>query len=297
MIFQGYELRMTSMNRLSLILILAACGPSGSSSSTGSANPSTMASSTEATGATAEEGAETAEEVVEAPEVVERQVPAAPSMAPWTEVLSSHVSEGGFRYAALHGDEEAKAKLAAAVEAVGSAQGLATWPRDEQLAFLINAYNILTVHAVIERWPIESVMQVEGFFDAIEHTVAGETMTLNTLENERIRPVFGEPRIHFAVNCASTSCPPLRNVPFNAETLETSLEEQARAFVRDTTSIRGRRATLSKIFEWFADDFAAGGGVREFVATRLDEDDATTVRNERTTLRYTDYDWSPNSAE
>lgn len=140
-------------------------------------------------------------------------------------------------------------------------------------------------------------MEVEGFFDGIEHSVAGESMTLNTLENERIRAVFGEPRIHFAVNCASTSCPPLRNTPFDAESLEASLEEQARAFVRSSTSVRGRRATLSKLFDWFADDFTAGGGVREFIALRLDEEDAATVRSERTTLRYTDYDWSPNAAE
>lgn len=283
------------MNRLSFVLILVACGPSGSSSTSGSANPSTMAQTPVASGATASE--EIADEETVA-EVVPREVPAvAPSMAPWADVLSAYVTDEGFRYAALHGDDEAKAKLNAAVEAVASAQGLAGWSRDERLAFLINAYNILTVQAVIERWPIEGVMQVEGFFDGIEHSVAGESMTLNTLENERIRPVFGEPRIHFAVNCASASCPPLRNEPFSAASLEASLEEQARAFVRGTTSIRGRRATLSKLFEWFAEDFVAGGGVREFIAERLDEEDAASVRNERTTLRYSDYDWSPNAAE
>lgn len=284
--------------RLSFVLVLAACGPSGSSSNAGSASPSTMAQTPVAAGATEPE-----EEVLEAPAeetpavAGEVAVPAAPSMASWAEVLQIYVNEEGFRYAALHADDEAKAKLAAAVLAVGSAQDLASWSRDERLAFLINAYNVLTVHAVIERWPIQGVMEVEGFFDGIEHTVAGEAMTLNTLENERIRAVFGEPRIHFAVNCASTSCPPLRNTPFDAESLEASLEEQARTFVRSSTTVRGRRATLSKLFEWFADDFSAGGGVREFIASRLDEEDAATVRNERTRLRYSDYDWSPNAAD
>lgn len=283
--------------RLSFVLALAACGPSGSSNNAGSASPSTMAQTPVAAGATApEEAAETAEE---APEEVAREVaaPAAPSMASWADVLQTYVNDDGFRYAALHADDEAKAKLAASVLAIGRAEDLASWPRDERLAFLINAYNVLTVHAVIERWPIEGVMQVDGFFDGIEHTVAGEAMTLNTLENERIRAVFGEPRIHFAVNCASTSCPPLRNTPFDAQSLEASLEEQSRTFVRASTTIRGRRVTLSKLFEWFADDFTEGGGVREFIAARLDEDDAAVVRNERTTLRYSDYDWSPNAAE
>ena len=233
---------------------------------------------------------------VAAPEVAAPPEASAPNMAPWADVLRAYVTDEGFRYAALHGNDADKAKLSAAVEAVGSAQGLASWPRDEQLAFLINAYNILTAHAVIERWPIEGVMEVEGFFDGIEHTVAGETMTLNTLENERIRAVFGEPRIHFAVNCASTSCPPLRAEPFAAESLDASLAEQARAFVRSSTSVRGRRVTLSKLFEWFADDFAPNG-VREFVASHLDEDDAATVRNARTTIGYADYDWTPNAAE
>ncbi len=241
--------------------------------------------------------AETAE--APAPEAATREAPApsSPDLTPWAEVLTTYVAEDGFRYAALKANDADRAKLGAAAEAIANAQGMADWPRDERLAFLINAYNILTVHAVIERWPIEGVMQVEGFFDGIEHTVAGESMTLNTLENERIRAAFGEPRIHFAVNCASTSCPPLRDEPFSAATLEESLEEQARAFVRSSTSIRGRRATLSKLFEWFADDFEASGGVREFVASRLDEDDAATIRNARTRLTYSDYDWSPNAAE
>ncbi|MFK8000378.1 MAG: DUF547 domain-containing protein [Polyangiales bacterium] len=284
--------------RLSFVLVLAACGPSGSSSNAGSASPSTMAQTPVAAGATEPEEAEAAPETPEeTPEVAREAPPARPSMASWGELLQTYVNDDGFRYAALHADDEAKAKLAAAALAVGSAQDLSSWSRDERLAFLINAYNILTVHAVIERWPIEGVMEVEGFFDGIEHSVAGEQMTLNTLENERIRAVFGEPRIHFAVNCASTSCPPLRNAPFDAESLETSLEEQARAFVRSSTSLRGRRVTVSKLFEWFADDFSAGGGVREFIAARLDEEGAATVRNERTRLRYSDYDWSPNAAD
>ena len=278
--------------RLSFLLALAACGPSGSSSTAASSNPSTMASAPQAPSAEEVEATEPQpEELVE--EVAQA---AAPSLDPWASILAEYVNDEGFRYAALHGNAEARAQLAAAVEAVG-AMGDLSDQRDAHLAFLINAYNILTVSAVIERWPIEGVMQVEGFFDGIEHTVAGETMTLNTLENERIRAVFGEPRIHFAVNCASTSCPPLRRELFTAENLEASLEEQARAFVRGSTSFRGRRATLSKLFEWFADDFEAGGGVREFVASRLDAEDTEKMRSERTRLQYADYDWSPNAAE
>lgn len=214
----------------------------------------------------------------------------------WQSVLDRYATEdGGFRYAALHASDADRARLDAFVRSVGEAEP-ASWARDEQLAFYIDAYNALTVSAVIAHWPIESVMRVEGFFDAETHRVAGRAMTLNQLENDVIRgDAFAEPRIHFAVNCASVGCPPLSRQAYTAENLEAQLAAQTEAFVRATTEVSGRRARLSQIFEWFAADFEPAGGVRAFVADQLEGDDADRVRDPRTRLAYAPYDWAINA--
>lgn len=256
-------------------------------------NGAAQAARTEAPEPVAREAPVEEEEVAE-----EAAAPAGLSVADWQAVLDGYATaDGGFRYAALRADDGDRARLEAFVRYVGETDP-SSWSRDAQLAFYIDAYNALTVHAVLERWPIESVMRVEGFFDAIEHRVAGREMTLNALENDIIRSArFAEPRIHFAVNCASAGCPPLSRQAFAAENLEAQLEAQTDAFVRATTEVRGRRARLSQIFEWFAADFEAAGGVRAFVADHLEGEDAARVRDPRTRLAYTPYDWAINARE
>lgn len=216
----------------------------------------------------------------------------------WSTIVTTYATrDGGFRYAALRANEAHVALLRQAVVGVG-ATDLGPLSRRQRLAFLINAYNVLTIDSVLALWPVQSVLAETGFFDARTHRVAGEMMTLNTLENERIRPVFGEPRIHFLVNCASVGCPRLLPELITADNLERRLEAQSREFVRATTRVDAatRTVTLSQIFEWFADDFTAGGGVRAFVAGYLeDEAAAALVRDTSTTLQYTPYDWALNA--
>ncbi len=218
----------------------------------------------------------------------------------WSRLLAAYVTEdGGFRYAALQGTASDRETLDQFVEAVGAASPDA-WTRDEKLAFYINAYNALTVSAVIERWPLASVMDVPGFFDGIEHQVAGSARTLNGLEGDVIRSEeFAEPRIHFAVNCASTSCPPLSGEAFTAQNLESQLQALTDAFVRGTTRVdaRRRRVNASKLFEWYAADFGGEPGVRTFLASHLDEEASQTVSAPRTQIRYDDYDWATNARE
>ena len=219
-----------------------------------------------------------------------------PDAAGWNTLLSTYVAEDGFRYEALKGHAEHRDLLARYVGQIGSASD-SGWDRAEALAFYVNAYNALTVAAVIEAWPLESVMNVEGFFDTVEHRVAGASMTLNALENDIIRSDrFDDPRIHFAVNCASKSCPPLATEAYTAANLESRMEAAARSYVRATTVVSGRKAEISRLFEWFAEDFGGADGVRTFVAGRLEGDAAETVRNPRTTLGFHDYDWAINAA-
>jgi hypothetical protein len=223
---------------------------------------------------------------------------APPSTTGWAMILRSYTTtDGGFRYAALHAHAEHRALLDAYVHAVGTADP-SRWTRDEQLAFYLDAYNALTVHAVISRWPLRSVMDVQGFFDRVEHRVAGRAMTLNHLENDVIRAGFRDPRIHFAVNCASASCPPLHREPFTTQRdLGATLDRLTRAFVRRSTRVTNDAVRVSKVFEWFAADFEPRGGVRAFVASQLDEPAASQVREESRTLRHATYDWATNARD
>lgn len=220
----------------------------------------------------------------------------ADATAGWSAILDSYVTDdGGFRYEALMANADHVAALDAYVAHVATAD-IGAMERDDKLAFLINAYNALTVKSVTELWPVSNVLEEDGFFDGRTHTVGGVDMTLNGLENDQIR-TMGEPRIHFLVNCASTSCPPLADQVVTASNLSSMLDEHARAYVRSTTRVAADESTvyLSEIFNWFAGDFESAGGVREFVAGYLDDADAAFVRDEANTLAFSTYDWSINA--
>lgn len=266
--------------------LLSACSPSSSASSAVEPAP-------------VEEAAP--EETASPPRSEPESAPPASSAldaAAWQLLLSTYVTDdGGFRYEALRVHEEHRAALASLVEGIagGELDGLS---RDARLAFFINAYNILVVHAVLERWPLESVMRSEGFFDGATYTVAGHQRTLNGLENDVIRgEEFAEPRIHFAVNCASAGCPPIATAPYSAENLEAQLGAQAVAFMRATTRIdrSRRRVQASQLFEWFAADFEPAGGARAFIAERLEAADGAFVRDPETRITYFEYDWALNA--
>lgn len=224
-----------------------------------------------------------------------RRVPP-PALSEWGTIVATYVTgDGGFRYEALRANEAHLAALERTATAIGGAEDQG-WETPEALAFYVNAYNALTVAAVLEAWPIESVMRVDGFFDTATHTVAGESMTLNALENDILRSDrFGEPRIHFVVNCASKSCPPLDREPYTAENIEAKLALATRSYVRATTELTSHTAKVSRLFEWFAEDFGGADGVRTFVADQLEGDAAEHVRSSRTTIGYQDYDWALNA--
>lgn len=227
----------------------------------------------------------------------EATVAQADAMAGWSAILDTYVTDdGGFRYEALMANAEHVAALDAFVAHV-AATDPSVMERDEKLAFLINAYNALTVKSVLELWPVTNVLEEDGFFDGRTHNVGGTEMTLNTLENYNIRDM-GEPRIHFLVNCASTSCPPLADTPITAANLESMLESHATAYVNATTRVVPEEGAVytSEIFNWFQGDFGANDAVREFIASHLNNaDDAALVRDPGTTLAYDPYDWSINA--
>ncbi len=225
------------------------------------------------------------------------------SVEPWRRVLEVHQNLGGLDYAALkddRGDLDAYLTLLAGAHPD-------RWSVEEQIAFWCNSYNAVVAHHVLDRYPdVESVKKVSGFFDELEFPVAGREMTLDELETEARS--HGDPRVHFAVVCASTSCPDLQPSPFEGAMLEIQLESATREFLGN--SEKGMRFEplkstlhLSSIFKWYAGDFTGGstavaffarGKVLDWVLQHLPDNLAAEVQKEDPGIRYLDYDWSLN---
>ena len=132
------------------------------------------------------------------------------------------------------------------------------------------------------------------FFTGTRIKVAGEQTSFNSLEKDTSRAKFSEPRIHFALNCASQSCPPLRPEPYTAAKLNAQLDEQTRQFVRSEKGVRLTKAgaEMSKIFDWYKDDFGGAGGVIPFVNKYRSAALAPDVK-----ISYQEYDWALNEAK
>ncbi len=175
--------------------------------------------------------------------------------------------------------------------------------RDEQMAYWINLYNALTVDLILENLPLDSIRDIKsgGFFsagpwdkDVIE--VEGEALTLNDIEHRILRPIWRDPRIHYAVNCASIGCPNLGVKAYRAETIDDALGDAARAYINDPRGVKVANGlvTVSKIYDWFIEDF--GGNetgvirhLREYAAPGL-----LTALDNSEGLDDTHYDWSIN---
>ena len=151
----------------------------------------------------------------------------------WNALLQKHVSENGVvDYKGFKAD---KADLDAYLEALSENVPTKETARDEALAYWINAYNAFTVDLITRNYPTKSILRFDNgkTWDVKRIKLGGEKYSLNQIENEIIRPQFKEPRIHFAVNCAAQSCPPLANEAFTASNLEQLLDARARAFINN----------------------------------------------------------------
>lgn len=226
-----------------------------------------------------------------------------PATAAWNRALGKHGHRGGLDYAALAKD---RADLDAFLSSLATVEP-AKLPKAEQLAFWINAYNAVTAHHVLARYPaIKSVKDEAGFFDTLKYRVAGAERTLDEIETAGRD--LGDARIHFAVVCASTSCPDLRSEAFMAARLETQLTEQTHRFLSDPSkglvlSADGGTVGLSSIFKWYAGDFTGGstavaylarGGVLDWVIAHAPAPIKSKLQAKRPTVSYLDYDWSLN---
>jgi hypothetical protein len=172
------------------------------------------------------------------------------------------------------------------------------WSKDERLAYWINAYNAFTIELIIKNYPCKSIKDLGGAiykvntpWDIKYITIQGITYDLNNIEHDIIRKEFNEPRIHFAVNCASVSCPNLRNEAFLASRLNEQLDDQARKFINDKSKniISANSAQLSKLFTWFKADFTKQGTVVAFINRY-----STVKLSDKAKIDYLEYKWSLN---
>ncbi len=230
----------------------------------------------------------------------------------WTEVLRACVRDGGFDYALLKKDRSKLDAYLAAVHAV-TPEELAGWSDEQRFAFWINVYNAHTIQKVVDHYPLESIKDLSGAFGLksvfdkefipmrAHHPEAAQgtrdELSLNDIEHGILRPKFKDARVHAAINCASKSCPPLRDEAFVAERLGLQLDEQMRSFVNDPGSNRFDREKkelrLSEIFEWFAEDFERdAGSVREYLLRFAPREDEELIRSAK--IEYLDYDWDLN---
>ena len=228
----------------------------------------------------------------------------------WDALLRKHVVvlQGGsasqLRYAGIAAE---RAALRAYLDSLSRTQEseFEGWSREEQMAFLVNAYNAFTVEKILTRYPdIRSIWDFGKLFgnpfkDEF-FVLLGARRSLDWIEHEKLRKVYREPRIHYAVNCAAVGCPMLREEVYTAARLEAQLEEQARRFLSDRSRnrLRERQLEVSRIFDWFKQDFEPREKYFARYADVLaaEPGQQELVRKGQAPLRFLDYDWSLNDA-
>jgi hypothetical protein len=248
------------------------------------------------------------------------------SHARFDEVLKQYVDNGLVDYNGLQASPQV---FYAYIHTLGAVDpsAMQMWSPEQKMAYWINAYNAFTILAIVERYPIterslvgiffprNSILQISGIWNRLTFTAGGRQVTLGHIEHDILRKAFDDPRIHFAIVCASTSCPALRAEAYRADVLDHQLHEQTVAFINDPS--RGtrwdeqrKRLMVSKIFKWFKSDFKTAGVVSgsagrtvnfgnpivAFIHPYLDNADVVENMNRKPDVRlaYLAYDWRLN---
>jgi hypothetical protein len=207
------------------------------------------------------------------------------------QLLSLYVSKDGkVDYPGL---VKAKELMNQAIQHFKDNQPESNWSDNQKLAYWINAYNLFTLKLVCDNYPVKSIRDIAGGkpWDKAFIPLEGKTLSLNDIENNIIRKRFNEPRIHFAVNCASVSCPKLLNKPYTKDNLSTLLTEQTKAYLADKNeNILGSKAIeISNIFNWYKEDFTSSGGAIAFInkysSVKIDP---------KAKVTFKDYNWNLN---
>jgi hypothetical protein len=239
----------------------------------------------------------------------------------WDELLHRHVkyapdgNASRVDYAGMAKDRAALKAVLSEYQAVTKAE-FDKWTKPQQQAFLINAYNALTVELILTKYPdLKSIRDLGSFvskpWSRKFFTLFGQESTLDTIEHEMLRKegVYDDPRVHTAVVCASIGCPMLRSDAFTADRLEAQLEDGMKRFLSDRKRNRynpqAKKLEVSKIFDWYGGDFGKGHkgftSVKQALAKYADlladkPEDRAIVREQKADVTFLEYDWLLNDA-
>ncbi|MEM6805797.1 MAG: DUF547 domain-containing protein, partial [Bacteroidota bacterium] len=179
----------------------------------------------------------------------------------WDQLLKKYVSSSG--KVNYKGFKTEKAKLEAYVKYLGENTPQADWSRNKIRAYWINAYNAFTVKLILDNYPLKSIMNLDSGkpWDKAFISLGGKSYTLNDIEHKILRAKYFDSRIHFAVNCASFSCPKLLNRAFTESNVSSQMSILASAYINDSrhNKISPEKAELSQLFEWYKGDFTKKG--------------------------------------
>ena len=215
----------------------------------------------------------------------------------YAELLEKYVNNGRVDYAGFKSEEAKLAKYLSVLEEVDSNR----LSRDEQFAFYANAYNAWTIKLILTKYPdIKSIREL-GFLNSGPWKkkvvqLKNEAVSLDHIEHEILRPRFKDPRVHFAINCAAKSCPPLKSEPFRADILNQQLDDATRSFLNNPTSynLEGNTFYVSKIFKWFAEDFNADVLSFYLKYAKADLRQKLEANRNEIIIKYMTYDWELN---
>lgn len=216
----------------------------------------------------------------------------------YAELLDKYVKDGIVDYQGLK-NEEAKLDRYLKILENTNTQDLS---RKDQFAFYVNAYNAWTIKLILSGYPgIKSIKDLGGFFGPFKKDfvrIDGKVLSLGDIEHKILRPRYEDPRVHFAINCASKSCPPLRSEPYEKDILDQQLNEMTRKFLNDSKNnyLEGKTLYVSRIFKWFSKDFNKDvvGFLLKYAEGDLKKN--LEAQRDRIKVKYLKYDWSLNGS-
>jgi len=231
------------------------------------------------------------------------------SYSDWDQFLERHVKNGLVDYSEIKKSPAEFEEVVRELEDV-TIKEYESWPQSRKMAFWINAYNIGAIKHVLDNYPIKksfglsalrypanSIQQIPDVWNKPVLNLFGKDVSLNEIEKERLRKGFKDPRIHFAIVCASIGCPVLREEAYKADKLDAQLNDQAKQFIDTPSKFRydmdKDTLSLSPIFKWFREDFEKKGGVISFLKNYAPRNTASKL-SDTTRIKWQDYDWSLN---
>lgn len=207
----------------------------------------------------------------------------------WNKLLQAHVSEKG--HVDYYGFKTNRFELLNYIQLLSKNRPTESWNKETILAYWINAYNAMTIDLILRHYPLKSIKDIKNPWDQRFWKLGDKWYNLNEIEHDILRNM-NEPRIHFAIVCASVSCPSLQNKAYTPDYIENQLTQATKAFLNDESknSISENNLELSKIFQWFGKDFKQNGTLIDFLNTYSDINISAKAKK-----HFKDYNWDLNN--